>query len=298
MPEEDGSIQDAVATSLVKSEFLLLIYNKDGIAEPNVFTLLSEFEKRPASKVGIVVINSPGGDIYSAVKLVDLIRARWERVIFVVPYQAKSAATLMCLSADEIVMGRLSELGPLDLPYEHPHLEGQKISANDVIRSIERLQSLALKFVIDEAGIRLRREVGLSRFEAVELALRFAKDLLAPIIGKEDPRIYAVCLRIGMIAGIYGAELLQTYMFKDMRPEQRRDLALDTVNSLIADYPDHSFAIRREEARSRRLNLRVKNAEEFSAWGTIWNAYLQLRDIEEDIVRVYNEEELREFKVT
>ena len=34
------------------------------------------------------------------------------------PFEAKSAATLLCLAADELVLGDLGELGPLDQQYE------------------------------------------------------------------------------------------------------------------------------------------------------------------------------------
>src|SRR5512138_402966 len=41
-------------------------------------------------------------------------RRRGAGVTAVVPLQAKSAATLFCLGCDEIVLGPLGELGPLD----------------------------------------------------------------------------------------------------------------------------------------------------------------------------------------
>ena len=63
-----------------------------------------------------VLLNSPGGDIDAAEKLVNLVRRRagTSRVRVIVPDYAKSAATLITLGADQIVMSDSSELGAID----------------------------------------------------------------------------------------------------------------------------------------------------------------------------------------
>jgi len=55
-----------------------------------------------------------GGDVLTPVRLVHLIREYAEHFAVLVPYRAYSAGTLLCLGADEIVMGRMGELGPID----------------------------------------------------------------------------------------------------------------------------------------------------------------------------------------
>jgi ATP-dependent protease ClpP protease subunit len=62
-----------------------------------------------------LIVHSPGGDGVATDKMMDLCRRYCNGVLrVVVPLYAKSAATLMALSADEIVMGETSELGPID----------------------------------------------------------------------------------------------------------------------------------------------------------------------------------------
>lgn len=63
----------------------------------------------------LLVIQSSGGSIEPAY-LISKTCKRLSRAKFVVsvPRRAKSAATLVCLGADEIHMGLLSELGPID----------------------------------------------------------------------------------------------------------------------------------------------------------------------------------------
>lgn len=60
-------------------------------------------------------INSPGGNAQTAEKIVAACRAGCSGEFrVVVPNMAKSAATMTALCADQIVMGYLSELGPID----------------------------------------------------------------------------------------------------------------------------------------------------------------------------------------
>jgi hypothetical protein len=61
-----------------------------------------------------LILNSPGGDGTTAEKMIELCRAYCKEFRVVVPNRAKSAATIIALGADQIVMGYCSELGPID----------------------------------------------------------------------------------------------------------------------------------------------------------------------------------------
>ena len=67
------------------------------------------------TKKGILMINSQGGNGDTAEKILCMCRKRFsESFKVIVPDYAKSAATMIALGADEILMGYLSELGPID----------------------------------------------------------------------------------------------------------------------------------------------------------------------------------------
>ncbi|MCL6634147.1 MAG: hypothetical protein K6T29_00030 [Peptococcaceae bacterium] len=55
-----------------------------------------------------------GGDVLTPWRLVHLIREYTPRFAVLVPFRCYSAGTLLCLGADEIVMGKMGELGPID----------------------------------------------------------------------------------------------------------------------------------------------------------------------------------------
>ncbi|MCL6477020.1 MAG: hypothetical protein K6T65_01260 [Peptococcaceae bacterium] len=55
-----------------------------------------------------------GGDVITPWRLVHLIREYTPEFCVLVPFRSYSAGTLLCLGADEIVMGVMGELGPID----------------------------------------------------------------------------------------------------------------------------------------------------------------------------------------
>jgi hypothetical protein len=84
-----------------------------------------------------LIVQSPGGDGMAAEMLLDLCRkhcAGHFRVV--VPLYAKSAATLLALGADEIVMGESSELGPIDAQvFIIQDNQVQQVSADHFLRA-------------------------------------------------------------------------------------------------------------------------------------------------------------------
>lgn len=84
-----------------------------------------------------LLLHSPGGDIDAAEKLITLVRKRVgdSELRVIVPDFAKSAATLIALGGDEIVMSDSSELGAIDPQVELPNANGhiQVISAQSYL---------------------------------------------------------------------------------------------------------------------------------------------------------------------
>ena len=64
-------------------------------------------------KINLLLITR-GGNALVPLRLNSLLREFADEVAVIVPYMAHSAGTLICLGADEIVMGAMGELGPVD----------------------------------------------------------------------------------------------------------------------------------------------------------------------------------------
>jgi len=61
-----------------------------------------------------LVLSSPGGTAEAADSIMAYLRTRFDHIRTIVPVAAMSAATMMALSSDVIVMGAHSQLGPID----------------------------------------------------------------------------------------------------------------------------------------------------------------------------------------
>lgn len=86
-----------------------------------------------------LIIHSPGGSAESAEQIVNYLRTQFSYIRAFVPLQAKSAATMIALGCDEIVMGLHSELGPIDPQIFIPQPGGGRYApAHAILRDFER----------------------------------------------------------------------------------------------------------------------------------------------------------------
>lgn len=86
-----------------------------------------------------LIIHSPGGQPTAAEQIINYLRTQFDHIRAIVPLQAKSAATMMALGCDEIVMGLHSELGPTDPQILIPVPEGQRFApAHAILHDFDR----------------------------------------------------------------------------------------------------------------------------------------------------------------
>src|SRR4030043_45737 len=88
---------------------------------------------------GYLIINSPGGDGNVAEKMIVMCRQRFTKSFkVIVPNFAKSAATMIALGTDKILMGYLAELGPIDPQVGNPL--GGLIPARSFVDGLEMIR--------------------------------------------------------------------------------------------------------------------------------------------------------------
>lgn len=84
-----------------------------------------------------IVIHTPGGVTNAAESIVAYLRSKFAYIEAIVPTFAMSAGTMICLSCDRIVMGRQSQLGPIDPQF----IAGNRaISAGAVVDQFKQAQ--------------------------------------------------------------------------------------------------------------------------------------------------------------
>jgi hypothetical protein len=183
------------------------------------------------------LLESPGGFPVMAFRIARLFQRRVKRFVVVVPQFAKSAATLLALGANQLILGREAELGPLDLQVFDPR-EERMDSALNAVQSLERLGAHALS-AVDQTMQLLTRRLPKTSDVLLPFALEYVATLLRPLFDKVDTIDYSRKSRDLKMAEEYAARL--------MRKEYGFARGRDVARKLVEKYPAHGFVIDREE---------------------------------------------------
>jgi len=84
-----------------------------------------------------IILETPGGFAEVVEDLVRLIRKKYKTVGVIVPGYSKSAGTIFTMAADEILMGSLSSLGPIDAQI---FSNGKYFSADAFLDGLEKIK--------------------------------------------------------------------------------------------------------------------------------------------------------------
>jgi len=195
--------------------------------------------------VGYLILNSPGGDANVAEKMLLMCRQRFSKGFdVIVPDFAKSAATMIALGSDKILMGYLAELGPIDPQLRMAPL-GEVIPARSFIDGLEIIR----KRVTED-------------HDPVQMYF--------PMLSQIRPEILARCQ--GAIDGARGfaEKWLKSYMLKD-NPDQAEKVAKWLSEGVI--YKSHGKVIDFDEAKNV-LELNVEKIDPNSdLWADVWELY-------------------------
>jgi hypothetical protein len=129
----------------------LLVYVADinkpeSALKPEDKTGFSDLLEGVEGKAVDVMINSPGGFVEVTEAIVSMLRSKFDSVRFAVPNMAKSAATLLVLSGDQLLMDERGELGPIDPQVEYTLAEGRRReAAEDILEGFEEAKEALAK---------------------------------------------------------------------------------------------------------------------------------------------------------
>jgi len=169
-----------------------------------------------------------------------------------VPSHCKSAGTLICIGAYELIMADRAELGPLDVQLQKQDEIFQQSSGLDILRGVTYLQQEALQsfksYLLDING-----GSGLSTKIASEISSKLVIGLYEPLFAQIDPVRLGEMNAALQIAHDYGTRL----------NEKSKSLKSGSLRTLISEYPTHGFVIDRAEART--LFERVAEPNEMEA---------------------------------
>jgi len=180
-----------------------------------------------------LLVKSDGGSGMASLRMIHLLRKYTKRLTIVAPLNCASAATMLALGADTIVMGPLSYLTAVDTSLEHDlspldHTNNLVPVSNDEVDRV----------------IRLWKETVGRRGDSVNPYQELYRYVHPLVIGALD--------RASSLSLMLCREILGHHM-KDLRKAERISRRLNS------SYPAHQYPITSREAR--RLGLNVHEIE-------------------------------------
>ncbi|HXI12944.1 MAG TPA: hypothetical protein VNM92_09885 [Thermoanaerobaculia bacterium] len=185
--------------------------------------------RSPTDAVAIdVLLHSPGGSPEATERIVDLLRSRFKDVAFLIPHSAFSAATMLALSGDEIILHPSASLGPID-----PQING--IPARAIRKGFDRV----------------RERLKVDGPEALPAYL--------PLIEKHSLEILEICDDALELS----KELASSWLFEYMhRGDESKRKSIEEIVEYFSDYGQHKTHSRPlTYTKLSRFDLKIKLAE-------------------------------------
>jgi len=157
-----------------------------------------------------VLIHSPGGSPDATERIVRILRSRFDEVHFLIPHSAYSAATMMALSGNSIMLHPSATLGPID-PQIFDAQSGF-VPARSIKRGFEKVRDIITK-------------------EGPE-----ALPAYLPLIEKYSLHLLELCDDSEHLSKILVTEWLKEFMYKD---DLQSDDKIEKIVDFFSDYDTH-----------------------------------------------------------
>ncbi len=201
-----------------------------------------------------LVLITQGGSVTVARRAALLLRDCAQHLTISVPYLARSAGTLVCLSADELMLGPMAELGPIDgqLGPDGPRPDGSPgvISSEDV-RTFPDMAR-------DWFGVQRQED---------------ALQVLALVAQRVFPTTLTQFYRADRYIRTAADELLR-FPFPESDAATRDRI----VDALVVGRGDHDDRISRREVEALGLRMRHPSPAEQAHLWEFWRTYQDARE--------------------
>lgn len=204
-------IQKIIDDSKLDDYQVRFLFDRDSISEWTQNRLYDSFKSLDSSKKLLLIIDSRGGSVEPAYLISKSAKKLSKSFVVAVPRKAKSAATLICLGADEVHMGLVSHLGPID-------------------PQVDDLPALGVSNAIEGIAAICERHPKSSEM--------FAKYLSMNV----EPAMFGYFERIAESSVQYAERLLNG---KKLPPSKDKSVG----EKLVYEYKDHGFVIDYDEAK-------------------------------------------------
>ena len=228
---------------------------RTNIANDVIILFRKHLDKIGQVEVIDLFLYSQGGEMMTPLRLVKLIREYCKSFNVLIPYRALSAATLIALGANEIWMGQLGELTPVDPTTDHTFNPIDPSDPSGKKRVSISVEDVTSYFMLATEKAKIRNEQMVNVFN--ELANKIHPLSLGAI--------YRGYRMIRMLA--------EKSLKLHMDSSKDKDRINDIIKKITEELCIHNYLISREEAE-KEVNLNIKKPDN-ELEQLMWKLYLE-----------------------
>jgi len=217
-------------------------------------------------KVIDLFLYSRGGDVSVPWRISSMVREFCDEFNILVPYKAQSAATLLSLGADNIIMGKKAELGPIDPTLVKATIGEGSIPQQEI--SVEDVNSFLL-FVKERANINDQSALA---------------ELVGGLVNQISPLTLGSVNRQNSHIRLVARKLLTSR--KEKMDEEKINSIIETLTQKIYS---HGHGIGRKEAKDIGLPVIIPDEK---TEALMWSLYVKYEDFLKLADPIYPEIEL------
>lgn len=176
-----------------------------------------------------LILHSPGGSAEAAESIVEYLRTRFDHIRVIVPLAAMSAATMVALGADEIIMGSHSQLGPIDPQFTIFTPEGPRAAPAQAIK--DQFEKAKQECADEPAHV----------------------TAWLPILRAYGPGLLAQCDHQRELAENLVARWLERYMFAASADAAAMAATTAAWFANFSDFGSHGRRVSRDDARAQNV---------------------------------------------
>jgi hypothetical protein len=238
-------LRELATAAATEADADILIINSD-MSPPADVDVVSKICSRRRRENVVVILVSSGGAADVAYRIARALQNNYKQVSIVISGWCKSAGTILCTCAHQVIFGPHGELGPIDVQIRREDEIGERDSGLSVDAAFDSLSRATFRlfetFMLD---IKDHSYGSITFRTAAEIASSMAVGLVSPIFGQLDPIKIGETHRSVRIAEEYARRLAV-----QSRNLRRVDGTFDAVDVLLKGYPSHSFVIDYREAQA------------------------------------------------
>ena len=159
---------------------------KDGgntsiITREDVNGFMNALSEAPSDRGLVLILHTPGGDANAVESIVEYLHSKFDHIEVVVPYLAMSGGAMICLAGDLLVLGRQSQLGPID-----PQIRSgnRSHSARAIHEGFQKArEDIEQDTQLAHLWAPILQNMGPSLFLEADKALKYSKELVVNWLG-------------------------------------------------------------------------------------------------------------------